>query len=191
MRAVPIAAQVAVALAIAGCESLLPIAKSEVKSPWKSFDDAKLAIERIVPERTTAADLKASGIDPYTSPNVQLLSYSDVLLRFPANSVLAQGTLDSGLRECLASGKACTGYSITVRDVKRERVGNFWKDSLGFRREVEITGWSFNALILLVGDRVVYTLYGGQPLLSEQEMTRNPLGPIQDWAGAVGSAFKR
>ena len=190
MRAVPIAAQVAVALAIAGCASLLPVAKSEVKSPWKSFDEAKLAIERIVPERTTAADLKASGIDPYTSPNVQLLSYSDVLLRFPANGLLAQGTLDGGLRECLASGKSCTGYSIIVRDVKRERVGDFWKDSLGFRREVEITGWTFNALILLVGDRVVYTLYGGQPMLSEQELTRNPLGPIQDWAEAAGSAFK-
>jgi hypothetical protein len=170
------------ASALAGCASLLPTSRSEVSGAWHSFEEAKATIEAIVPERTTAADLRAAGIDPYASANVQLLSYSDVLLRFPLNATVAG---DSGLRECLAAGKACTGYSINVREVKKDHVGSFWQDTLGFKRVVETSGWQFNALILLVGDRVVYTLYGGQPNLREQEVTRQPLGPAQNLGDSI------
>ena len=172
----------ACAVALAGCANLLPTSRSEVSGPWRSFDEARATIEAIVPERTTAADLRVAGIDPYASANVQLLSYSDVLLRFPLN---AAAPSDSGLRDCLAAGKACTGYSINVREVKKDHVGSFWKDTLGFKRVVETTGWQFNALILLIGDRVVYTLYGGQPNLHEQEVTRQPLGPAQNLGDAL------
>ena len=72
-----------------------------------------------------------------------------------------------------------------MRDVKRDRIGNFWSDTLGFKRVVEVTGWSFNSLVLLVGDRVVYTLYGGQPNLREQEVTRQPLGPAQNFGDSL------
>jgi hypothetical protein len=171
------------ALLLAGCSSLLPKSQSEVSSGWHSFEEARGAIERIEPGRTTVADLSALGIDPYASPNVQVLTFSDIALRFPLN--LPPERLDAGLRRCLESGKACTGYSISVRDVKRDRVGGFWQDTLGFKRVVEVTGWSFNALVLLVDDRVVYTLYGGQPNLREQEVTRQPLGPAQNFGDSL------
>ena len=133
--------------------------------------------------------MRAAGIDPYVSRNVQLLSYSDVLLRFPLNAGSSNAQLDHGLRACLEAGKSCTGYALNVRDVKKDHTGPFWQDTLGFKRVVETTGWQFNALILLVGDRVVYTLYGGQPNLHEQEVSRQPLGPVQNiWdALPVGS----
>lgn len=165
--------------ALSGCSELLPKVQSEVSSPWHSFVEAKAAIERIAPERTTAVELRAEGIDPYTSPNVQLLSYSDILLRFPIMGTFAQERLDRGLRACLDAGKACTGYAITVRDTRRDHVGDFWQDALGFKRVVDVTGWSFTALILLVDNRVVYTLYGGQPIVLDKEVTRQPLGPVQ------------
>jgi hypothetical protein len=98
---------------------------------------------------------------------------------------MAHDRLDAGLRQCLEAGKACTGYSINVRDVKRDRVGGFWKDTLGFKRVVDVSGWTFNALVLLVGDQVVYTLYGGQPNLREQEITRQPLGPVQNFGESL------
>ena len=65
-------------------------------------------------------------------------------------------------------------------------------DFLNFRRETDVTGWTFNALVLLVEDRVVYTLYGGQPNVREHEVTRQPLGPLQDWGEAlpVGDLLK-
>jgi hypothetical protein len=175
---------------IAGCTQLLPKAQSEVHSPWASFDEARTAFERIRPERTTTSELRAQGIDPYASTNVQLLSYSDILLKFPLANGWSRDTLDPGLRRCLEAGKECTGYSIVVHDVKRDRVGGFWADTFGFKRIVDVSGWSFNGLILLVDERVVYTLYGGQPNLREKETSRQPLGPVQNLGEAAGSLVR-
>ena len=171
------------AVLAAGCAELLPKSRSEVSSGWHSFDEARAAIEGIVPGQTTAAGLRALGIDPYASPNVQLLTFSDIALRFPLN--IPAERLDQGLRQCFEAGKACTGYSIGVREVKRDRVGGFWQDTLGFKRVVDVSGWSFNALVLMVDERVVYTLYGGQPNLREQEVTRQPLGPAQNFGESL------
>ena len=173
----------ALAALLAGCAQLLPRSQTEVHSPWHSFEEAKTAIESIEPQRTRAADLRALGIDPFTSPNVQLLSYSDIALRFPVN--VGNEKLDRGLRDCLQSGKSCTGYYVNVKEVKRDHVGGFWEDALGFKRTVQTTGWTFNALVLLVEDRVVYTLYGGQPSLNELEVSRQPLGPVQNLGDAI------
>jgi hypothetical protein len=185
MRLASLAAFVAAAGLFAGCAELLPTAKSEVSSPWHSFDDAKAAIERIVPNETSAADLRARGIDPYTSANVQLLSYSDILLRFPMNGTFEHDGLDRGLRTCLDAGKACSGYSINIREVKRDRTGGFFLDMLGFKRVTDTSGWSFNALILIVDDRAVYTLYGGQPMVREHEVSIQPLGPAQSFGESL------
>lgn len=174
-----------VASLLAGCAELLPKSSAEVASSWRSFEEARAAIERIEPYRTTVAELKAIGIDPYTTPNVQLLTYSDIVLRFPMNGNLPQERLDRGLRECLEAGKACEGYSVSVRETHRDRVGNFWLDALQFRRVVDVKGWSFNALILVAGGRVVYVLHGGQPVIQEQEVSRQPLGPLQGWGDAL------
>ena len=113
---------------------------------------------------------------------MELLNYSDILRRFPlAGSNL---TLDPGLRECFDAGKRCVGYSIDVKHSDRNRVGPFLLDLLSFRRETVTTGWTFNALVLLVGDDVVYSLYGGKPAISENEKQLEPLGPFQNWNGS-------
>jgi len=171
--------------ALAGCTELLPKGEEQVKSPWHDFGEAKAAVERIVPYRTTKQELHADGIDPYATPNITLLTYSDVILRFPLGGGVPQDKLDRGVRECLNAGKACYGYQIIARETKRDRTANFWLDSLNFYRQVDVSGWSFNAIILLIDDIVVYTLYGGQPIIREQETTRQPLGPVQNWGDAV------
>jgi hypothetical protein len=38
--------------------------------------------------------------------------------------------LDRGLGECLESAKACTGCSIAVNDIRRERIGDLWLEAL-------------------------------------------------------------
>lgn len=168
-------------LALVGCADLLPKARTEVTSGWHNFEEARATIERISPYGTTSADLNAMGIDPYATPNVQLLTYSDILLRFPLSGTMPLERLDRGLRECLEAGKSCEGLSITARDTNRDRVGDFWLDAFQFKRIVDVTGWSFNALVLIVNGRVVYVIHGGQPLIREQETTRQPLGPLQGW----------
>ena len=182
-RAAQAIAAIAAAGLAAGCAQLLPKSEVEVQSPWRDFAAARDAIESIRPGLSTVDDLRALGIDPYAGPNVNILTYSDIASRFPVQVGLDK--LDAGLRLCLEAGRRCTGYAVNVRDLKRDRVGGFWLDSLGFKRTVEISGWSFNALVLLVGDQVVYTLYGGQPNVREQEVKRQPLGPIQDFGESL------
>lgn len=184
-KAVSGIAAIVIAAALVGCTGLLPKAQNEIQSPWHDFAEAKVAIERIVPYQTTRQELRATGIDPYASPNITLLTYSDIILRFPLGGAVPQEKLDRGLRECLNAGKTCYGYSIVARDTRRDRTANFWADSLRFYRKVDVTGWSFNATLLLIDDIVVYTLYGGQPIIREQEITEQPLGPLQNWGDTL------
>ena len=169
------------AMWLAGCADLLPKARTEVRGLWNSYEQAQAAVDRIVPYQTTAADLVALGLDPFRTENVRLLTFSDIALRFPLGGGFAVERLDRGLRECLEAGTRCLGYAIAVRQTHRDRVGNFWLDALNFQRTVDVRGWSFNALVLLVEGRVVYVLQGGEPAIREQEVTRQPLGPLQGW----------
>lgn len=173
------------AATLAGCAALLPRAQVATQQPWRDYESAKAAIDAIVPMKSTRADLSKAGIDPTTNAAVTILNLSDIMQRFSAGAALRQEDLDAGVRQCLTSGKACSGYSITLRRTDHQRIGNFWLDSFSFYRETDTTGWSFNALILFVDQLVVYTLYGGQPLVHEKEVTRNPLGPLQGWGQTV------
>ncbi len=175
----------AVAVLVSGCQALLPEADVSTTVDWGSFDEARETIDSFVPYKTHKDELSAKGIDPYLNPAVSLLSYSDILQRFASSSAVRREDFDPGIRDCLSAGKRCIGYSIAVKKVRKERVGNFWLDSLNFRREIDITGWTFNGLVILVDDVVVYTLYSGQPRLKDRENTHNPLGPLQSWGDQV------
>lgn len=178
------------ALLVAGCAALLPTSREQVVSPWGSFAEAEAAIEKIVPYETRRGDLGKLGISPHDNPNVTLLTYSDVALRFPIGNAVPADRLARGIRECLAAGDACTGLAIAVRQIRRDRKGNFWLDALNFRRETEVTGWSFNALLLLVDDLVVFKSHGGQPVIEERESSRQPLGPFQGWGETLPSLVR-
>lgn len=173
---------------LSGCASLLPSAEVATQQAWVNFEEARAAIERIVPKTTTRAELAAAGIDPLQNASVTILGLPDVMQRFSVGSAVEAQDLDAGVRACLAAGNDCTGYSILVRRNDRKRIGNFWLDVLNFRRETDITGWSFNALILFVGEIVVYTVNGGQPRIHEKEVSRNPLGPVQGAGEAAAGA---
>ena len=179
-------ALIAIALAsLAACASWLPKSHTVTLVSWTSFDEAKAAIDKIVPYQSRRAELAAQGIDPVENPAITILNYSDIAQRFAMGAIVGADQLDRGIRECLIAGKSCTGYQIEARRRNRNRVGNFWLDSFNFVREVDVSGWSFKATILFVDDLAVYTIYGGQPLVHEQEIVRNPLGPLQGWGGIV------
>jgi hypothetical protein len=179
------------AAALCGCESLLPRADVATQQAWGDFEEARAAIARIAPKQTTRTELSAAGIDPLKNASVTILGLPDVMQRFTVGTAVDAQDLDPGIRECLAAGNACTGYAILVRRSDRRRIGSFWADIFNFRRETDVTGWTFNALILFVGDTVVYTVHGGQPRIHEKEVSRNPLGPLQGLGEAAGSALTR
>lgn len=175
------------AAALGGCAALLPKSKAETEATWRSYEDARAAIERIEPYKTTRADLIAAGIGAPGDPTITVLSHVDVAIRFPIGGVLREEDVDRGIRDCLKAGKACSAYQMNVKHSNRDRIGNFWLDALRFRRETDVTGWTFNALVIFVNDTVVYAVYGGQPTIHELEVDRNPLGPLQGWGDWVGA----
>lgn len=181
----------AVLLALSACQSLLPTARQTTDGPWRSYDEAVAAIEAMVPYQTTAADLLAAGIDPATTPSITNLTYSDLLTRFSPGAALRPEELDPGLRDCFAAGKRCRGMLVVASQVRHRRIGNFWADAFNFRRQTDITGWRFNAVVIVVDDRVVFTVHGGQPTVRDHQVTRNPLGPLQSFGEAVGSQIAK
>jgi hypothetical protein len=169
-----------------GCAKLLPRSRSDATPTWESFDAAREAYDRIVPYRTTASEMSKFGYDPFSNQNIVILSYADILRRLiPANPVPSL-TLDSGIIDCVSAQDQCRAYEIDAKNVRRKRLGNFWLDFLNFKRRTEVTGWRFNALVLLKHDLVVYKLWGGQPMIREIEENVNPLGPFQG-AGEAGA----
>ena len=178
-------------LALSACQNLLPTARQTTDGPWKSYDEAVAAIDSMVPYETTMADLLAAGIDPATTPSITNLTYSDLLTRFSPGAALRPDELDPGLRDCFAAGKRCRGVLVVASYIRHRRIGNFWADAFNFRRQTDITGWRFNAIVIIVDDRVVFTVQGGQPTVQDHQVTRNPLGPLQSFGEAIGSQIRK
>ncbi len=153
--------------------------------PWANYDQALAAINRIVPYKTTRADLRAMHIDPTTNPSITILTYTDLLARFPAAPAVPTGQLERGIADCLRSGKRCSAYWISIRQLKTKRVGNFWLDLFAFRRHTITKGWTFRAMIVFVDNTVVYALGSGQPDVTEEQTVRNPLGPLQEIGNTI------
>lgn len=172
------------ALLMGGCSFLLPRARSE-SSPFKSFEEARDAIDGLVPMKSNVAELSRLGIDPAQQPNTTILTQADVVRRFVPSALLKREDLDPGVLACLEARDACRGWEMTASRINKKRTGNFLADFTNFSRHSETTGWRFNALILLVNDVVVYRAWGGQPSVNEKEVSTNPLGPLQEMGPAI------
>jgi hypothetical protein len=170
---------VLVAALFGGCSSLLPRGDVMTETQWQDFEDAQRTFDRIVTRQTTVDDLRKMNLDPYANPNITLLNYSDVLRRFLPSPTINPRDLDDGVQECIAAKTACTGYEVDHRSIKRVRIGSFWLDFLNFKRDTDVTGWRFNAVLLIKDNVVIYKLTGGQPKIHDSEIQKNPLGPLQ------------
>ncbi|HWH46404.1 MAG TPA: hypothetical protein VN664_01295 [Burkholderiales bacterium] len=167
-----------------GCSSLLPRSESETEAPWKSFAEVKRIYDSIEPGRTTLEELKQLGYDQDVDPNVTVLNYTDVLTKFAPNAVRDE-YLEPGIRECIHQLTKCQGYAVDHRQVRRDRVGNFFLDVVNFKRRTAVTGWKFGAVVVVVDSRVVHKSWTGVPAISEVEQNMNPLGPLQDTIGSL------
>jgi hypothetical protein len=172
----------------AGCSSgsnsgLLPSSKLDTKTNWSSYDEAKRSFDAIIPHHTTAEDLKRLGYDPFTTPNITLLTYIELLRRFLPNDSITKADLDEGIQDCFAMKDECKAYEISLKIRHEKRFGNVWLDLLTFRRKTKVTGWEFNAFIVLKGDIVAYKISGGKPRIDELIDHKKPLGPLQDIEG--------
>ena len=166
-------------IVLAGCDSMLPRSKAVAESGWGSFDDARAAFDKLELHKTRADELAKLGFDPFANANVTLLNYSDLIRRFvPGTAALAE-SIDVDIRDCIAVKERCRAVEVDINNSTSERVGSFFLDFLNFKRRTEISGWRFNAVVVLKDDVVVYKLWGGRPMIKEVIENRNPMGPLQ------------
>jgi len=154
-------------------------------SGWQKYADAEATFDRIVPGKTTAAELKALNLDPSTNPSVARLQTWQVRDRFIPNKLVTLDDLDTGVRVCVQAGPACTAYEVNYVSTQSKRIGNAALDVIKVHRETQTAGWRFNGLILMKDGVVVYTLTAGQPRIQQLTENSDPLGPLQALASKL------
>lgn len=164
---------------LGACTSLLPTSHQEVGPTWDSFEAVKHSYDQIVPYRTDMAQVRELGFDPRKTPNLRILNHAQVVQAVLPPPMPNDGAIPPGIRDCIDAQEACRGYLM-----------NFLLDFLNFKRETVTTGWKFGALIVVVGDKVVYKQWSGQPCIHEEEVSRNPLGPLQGAGSSSGDLLK-
>lgn len=174
-----LAGSLSLVLLTSACSSMLPKANTDSTS-FESFDAARLAIEALVPMKSTRSALQKDGFSLVTHPNTKMLTHSDVVRLLVPTGLLKREDLDPGILVCVEARDNCIGMEIVAAKIITARTGNFLADLGNFKRRTETTGWRFNALILFVNDLVVYRSWGGQPVINEIEVTNNPFGPLQN-----------
>lgn len=176
--------------ALVGCQALLPSGKSEIISGWASYEEAEAALAEVEPYQSTRQELHDAGLDPRTNSSLAVLNFAEVMQRFAVSALADPNGYERGIQDCLRAGQRCTAYSVKAERTYSQRVGNFWLDLLSFKRETESTGWNFNALIVLVNDLVVYRITSGQPRIHAFEVSRQPLGPLQNIGESLRPAIR-
>jgi len=157
-----------------GCRSLFASGSNSVQSPWKDFAEAKTAFDQIMPGQTTTNELECQGFDPFSGPNVRILTYLNVISRFLPNNSIQKADLPESVRDCLEAKNDCQAYELDLTVTQSKRYGNLFLDIFGFLRKTRETGWNFKALIVLNRGTVVYKLWSGEPhleLLREEKET--------------------
>lgn len=171
------------ALLLVGC-SVLPSDENLSRSPWGSFEQAKATYDLIIPNETTLTQLKELKYDPYSTPNIKILTYLDIIKEFIPNQSIRIADLDPAVQECIKVRERCFAYKVTPHERHSDRHGNFLLDLLGFRKKTEITGWEFNAMIVIIDDKVVYKIWAGTPMSAEHRDSKKPLGLLQSEGNA-------
>jgi hypothetical protein len=181
MKPSPALLLLALVLALApGCRSLLPSEAKKDKTPWHSFEEAQAAFDRVLPHETSVEDLRQMGFDPAKTPNVRILTYLDLINRFLPNNSVRMEDLHPDVRACIEAKELSSAYELTIDVSDTQRYGSVLLDIFGFVKKSHITGWRFQALILVKDDMVAYKLRSGQPNMDRNERKIKPLGPLQE-----------
>lgn len=187
LKAIAIGAMAGAVLVSSGCASLLPEATQQTQTPWHTYADAQAMFDKVIPGKTRLTELKSLGVDPAQTPNVSYLGHADMLRRLLPTSAFDIEALHPGLRQCMAAERPCFAYEIEQISLDRQRYGNFWLDFFNFKRQINVSGWQFDAIFVIKGETVVYKHWSGKPNLQQREEERSPLGPLQ----GIGSSLIR
>lgn len=177
------------ACALNACSSLLPSGSTDTPAGFASFEQAQAAAQRIVALQTPTSELSQLGFDPVAAANVTLIPYPDIVGRLAPHPGVPFEKLDAGIRLCIEAQTACRGYVFHFERQDRRREGSFWLDFLNLRRTTYVTGWWFDALIVVTDGKVLFRNFAGQASTHRVEKQVNPLGPFQPAGESAGSVL--
>lgn len=191
MSLFPLAWATLACLTLSACSGMLPRSATQAPSTFQDFAAAQKALEAIVPFETRLDELPARGFDPAAGVNVVQVPYPEIAARLAPHPGVPFDTMDLGVRRCIGLQTHCRGYIFRYNQQHRQREGNFLLDFLNIERTTRITGWQFEALIV-VGDGVVlFRNFGGEPKTDRTENSFNPLGPFQPAGESAGRSILR
>lgn len=190
MTALRAAVLASAALSLSACASwgVLPSTVEKTESPFQTYKSAEDAYAQVKPFVTTTKELKVRGFDPYTTPNIRVLNYLDLVPRFLPQQSMKMDDLDPAVQACLTARDRCAGWLAEPSISSKDRTGNVALDVLGFERETTSTGWKASMLLLVQDGVVVYKLWSGTPTILEVKTEKKPLGPLQDLSGPAAAA---
>ncbi len=165
--------------------SLMPTEKKIAVSNWKNYQSAIEAFNRIEPNKTTMAELKKIGFDPNITPNTVFLDPISVRNIFLGNNSIRIEDLPKDLQEYLKDFDECRGFKFRQEAIFTKGEGNILSRLLKFKKEDLISGWQFEAWVFMKKNKVVYTLWLGNPNIREVRIQKNPLGAFSDILGNI------
>lgn len=181
----------ATALGLSACSSLLPRGASDNATPFLTFAEAQAAADKIVPFQTRTSELASLGFDYNEGRNVVRIPYPDLLSRLAPYPGVPMDALDPGIRQCILARGECRAYVFRFERRDRKRIGGFWYDFFNIRRITHVTGWWFEALVVVTDGTVLFRNFAGQAQIDQMERSINPLGPLQPAGEAAGSLLKK
>lgn len=173
---------------LTGCVHLLPSSSDTTETQWSSYAEAHQAFSSIVNGQTRLSEIQSAGFDVWEGTNIKTLSYLDVQNMFLSHPSLILADLPEGIAQCLEAQEECGAYLLSISRLDKERYGSFWADMFGFRKRVHETGWTYEVLLVVVDDIVVYALESGIPNIDKRQVEKNPLGPLE---GIGGDALEK
>ncbi len=98
--------------------------------------------------------------------------------------------LDPGIPQCILARNECRAYVFRFERKQRQREGGFFADFFNVRRMTRITGWWFEATVVVTDGTVLFRNHGGQAQIDLVERSINPLGPLQPAGEVAGSLLR-
>jgi len=162
-----------------GCANILPKEDINLSSMRTTFEEVKIKYDSVIPSETKYDRLIELGFDPYHHSNVEILTYTDMILKFMPSDNIKIKDIPEGMQQCIYVKENCFTFIAEFGETNKNRIGNATLDILGIKEETVTIGWNFKALFAIIDNVVVYKLFSGHPNTYEYYNKERPLGPLQ------------
>ncbi|MEO7105228.1 MAG: hypothetical protein ABIZ09_02540 [Rhodoferax sp.] len=96
--------------------------KTHTESPtFQNFDDARKAIESLVPHESGTVTLTKLGLTPKQQPNTAILTQTDIVRRVFNGAMLGKADLDPGIVTCISAREAGSGWELNLARIANAR----------------------------------------------------------------------